>query len=221
MRTVIATAVTLAWAATPLAAQSLADMCRKLEDFSVGQWVQYEMTGPTVPGGKAEMRFAIVGAEQAEGKEHYWFELKMEAQQGAFISQFLVPGYPWDQSDVKAAVIKAGDQPAMKMPAQMLAMMRQRGNSQQSVQWAKKCEGAEELGWESVTVPAGTYRALHLRATDDGGELWVSEESPFGMIKWVGKEGDQMVMTKHGEDAASSITETPQEMPGMGMPPPE
>lgn len=221
MQRVLAIAVTLACMAPTLAAQTIADMCRKLGDVTVGQWVQYQMTASDIPGGQAEMRFAIVGIERAEGAEHYWFELKMNTSEGDFISQFLVPEYPWDQDEIKAAVIKAGNQPAMKLPAQMLTMMQQRGNNNQAVEWSKKCEAAEEVGWESITVPVGTMRTLHLRATDKSGEMWVTDALPFGMVKWVGTKGEEMVMTAHGKDAKSSITETPQEMPGMGMPPPE
>ncbi len=222
MRMVLATAVTLACVAPlPLAAQSVADLCRSLgRDFAVGQWVQYEMTASQIPDGRAELRFAIVGTEPAAGGEHYWFELMMNSSQGTYISQFLVPGFPYELGDVQAVVMKMGDQPAMKMPKEMLGMMRQMGNQNQAMEITKKCDDAEEVGWESVTVPAGTLRALHLKVKDGSGELWVTDELPFGMVKWVGTEGEQMALKDHGKDAESSITETPQEMPGMPMRPP-
>ena len=37
------------------------------------------------------------------------------------------------------------------------------------------------------------------------------------MVKTVGKD-DEMALAKVGDGAKSSITETPQEMPGMGEP---
>ncbi len=215
MRKVLAAALTVA-TITPvsLQAQSVADLCQALGKVTVGQWVQYEMKADQIPGGKADMRFAIVGTEQTAGSDHYWFEIKMNTTQGAFISQLLVPGYPYETSDVKGMIMKMGDQPAMKMPPQMLNMM-QRQNNNQAMELAQKCEGAEELGWESVTVPAGTMRALHLRATDNSGEMWVTDAFPFGMVKWVGNKGEELVLLGHGKDATSSITETPKEMPGM------
>lgn len=219
MRLVLGTAITLLCTAPlPLTAQSAADLCRNLgKDFTVGQWVQYQMTAPEIPGGEAELRFAIVGKEQ----DHYWFELSMNTGMGPFISQFLVPGYPYERAEIKAAVIKAGDQPAMKVPIQMLNMMQRQGGNNQAMEMAKKCGDAEELGWESVTVPAGSFRTLHLKAPDGSGELWVTDQLPFGMVKWSGTKGEQMALMGHGKDAKSSITETPQEMPGMGMPPPQ
>ncbi len=223
MRTIIATALTLAWAAPlPLGAQSAMELCQKLgENFTVGQWVQYKMTAADIPGGEAELRFAIVGTEQAVGKKHFWFELSMNTSMGLYISQFLVPGYPYEEQEIQAVVMKMGDQPAMKLPAQMLNMMQRQGDQNQAMKMAKQCDQAEELGWERVTVPEGSHRALHLRAPDNGGEVWVTDGVPFGMVKWMGTKGEQMVLVGHGADAKSSITETPQEMPGMGMPPPE
>ncbi|PYP08647.1 MAG: hypothetical protein DMD56_12245, partial [Gemmatimonadetes bacterium] len=82
--------------------------------------------------------------------------------------------------------------------------------------WAGRCSGAHVVGWESVTVPAGTFRALHV-TTDDGGEVWASREVPFGLVKTHGKQGD-LALTGRGTDAKSSITETPLEMPALPMP---
>lgn len=221
MRTVMA-AVTLA-CVTPLTltAQSAAAICQSLgKDFTVGQWVQYQMTGSQIPGGSAELQFAIVGTEEVAGQEHYWFELKMNSSQGTYVSQFLVPAFPYEPKDIQAVVMKMGDQPAMKMPKEMLGMMQQMGNQNQVMDITKRCDDVEELGWESVTVPAGTHRALHLKVNDGSGELWVTNELPFGMVKWVGTKGEEMALKDHGKGAESSITETPQEMPGMPMRPP-
>lgn len=221
MRKLLIACATLVFSTpVPVVAQSVADLCRDLQQFKVGQWVQLEMTGGEIPGGKAQMRLAIVGEEQAVGKEHYWLELKMNTNQGAFISQFLIPGYPYEQQDIQAMVMKMGDQPAVKMPTQMMGMMQRQGNQNKAMELAKECGGAQEIGWETVTVPAGAIHALHLKATDGSGEMWVTNAFPFGMVKWVGTKGEQMVLLGHGTDAKSSITETPMEMPGMGMRPP-
>jgi hypothetical protein len=74
------------------------------------------------------------------------------------------------------------------------------------------------IGEESVTVPAGTFHTIHYRNTDSGNEVWVSTSIPFGMVKNHMARGGDIVLTGMGTDAKSQITETPQEMPGMGMP---
>jgi len=48
----------------------------------------------------------------------------------------------------------------------------------------------------------------------------VARDVLFGIVKVRPKDGGEMVLTGHGMDAKSSITEKPQEMPGMMMPKP-
>jgi hypothetical protein len=221
MRTLLALAAVVA-GATPLAGQSLKDLCDRLTQITVGQWAEYEMTGQQ---GTMQIRFAIVGTESVDGKDHYWQELKLNSQQGPVITQALVPGFPYDQQDVQAMVMKMGDQPAMKMPKSMMGMMQsmmQRAGPNPGAtarEALKKCETAEVIGPETIEVPAGRLETVHFRITDAGqsGEGWVSADVPFGLVKmtWAAEGGGQMVLRGHGKDAKSSITETPREMPGM------
>src|SRR5713226_5603033 len=117
----------------------------------------------------------------------------------------------------RALVFKVGPQPAMRISGEMAGMMgKQGGQNASAFDWAGKCSGAHVVGWESVTVPAGTFRALHL-TTEDGGDVWASRDVPFGLVKTHGKQGD-LALTGRGADAKSSIAEKPMEMPGMAMP---
>jgi hypothetical protein len=76
----------------------------------------------------------------------------------------------------------------------------------------QKCkEGAiVVVGWETVTVPGGSFRALHFRDEDDEG--WMSADLGFPLVRFVSKKNGTMELTGHGSDATSSITETPQVM---------
>jgi hypothetical protein len=107
------------------------------------------------------------------------------------------------------------------MSDQILQMMRSQIPDNPSMQAATRCGEGEVIGWEEVTVPAGTFRALHLRPAPEDGtqtDVWASPDVPFGMVRVImtGTEGSEIVLVGHGTDATSSITETPQEMPGMG-----
>jgi hypothetical protein len=220
MRTLLALAA-LATSVSPLAGQSLAELCRGLADrIAVGQWAEYRMTGQQ---GTMQIRFAVVGKETVAGKEHLWFELKMNSDQGAIVTQALVPGFPYDQENVQSMVMKMGDQPAMKLPKSMLSMAQgmQRGPNPGAgaASALKKCESAEVIGHETIEVPAGRIETTHFRTTEAGqkGDGWVSAAVPFGLVKMtfdVNGSGE-MVLLAHGKDAKSSITETPREMPGM------
>jgi hypothetical protein len=185
--------------AGPAAAQSAAELCTQLSNVTVGQWAEYRMTVPQMGNDPVQMRMAVVGTEAVNGKAHHWHELKMAGRQGTMIIQVLVPGYPYEVSDIAGMVMKAGDQPAMRMPDQMIGMMAQ-------------CDGATVVGNERVTVPAGAFETVHLRAGEGGTDVWVARDMPFGVIQMRAANGESMVLLGHGTDATSSITETPQEM---------
>jgi hypothetical protein len=77
------------------------------------------------------------------------------------------------------------------------------------------CEGVSLAGKESVTVPAGTFKALRYHNDKYESDTWVVPTRPFFMIKSKGKDVE-MSLVSSGDGAKSSITETPQEMPGLG-----
>jgi hypothetical protein len=212
IRTALA-AVSLTLIPTLLASQSEVDPCTAIKDVVVGQWAEYQMSSPQLKG-PADMRMAIVGSEAAGGRDHYWYEMKLASTEGAMIMQWLVPSYPFEASEIKALVMKSGNEPAVKMPAQMIGMMGRAMPPDITAQSAKECAAAQQMGKESVTVPAGTFNALHFRTNE--GDAWVSTDVPFGLLKFTGSDGTEAVLTGHGGDAKSSITETPREMPGMG-----
>ena len=73
------------------------------------------------------------------------------------------------------------------------------------------------LGSESVQVPAGTFETHHLRPVDEElgpGEVWVSTEVPFGLVKGEGPDGS-LILIESGSGATSTITENPQDIPGI------
>jgi len=223
MRTRIAWIVGLGcWLAFawPAAAEDLSAMCDEVLDVKVGQWAEYRMTGAEA-NGPSRMRLAIVGTQQVAGKPAYWIEMQMAGGPGSMTTQVLAGGYPYRADQIHEMVVKMGGQPAMKMPPQSLAMMRSRMGVTPSMGAADSCRKAKVVGWESITVPAGEFRALHLQPADARAQVWAAQKIPFGMVKVVHAEGT-LELTGHGWDAKSSISETPRSLPGMppgmGMP---
>jgi hypothetical protein len=204
--------------ALPLSAQSATEVCEALGGLEVGQWVEYQVSSPQ---GQMTMRQALVGTDTRAGTEYLRLETKMNAPQmgGEMIMQMLITSYPYEQADIQELVLKAPGQPAMIMSEQMMQMMRSQMPDDPSLDVANQCGDADVIGWESLTVAAGTFRALHLRPHEPGeeavGDVWVSTEIPFGLIKAVmpGEDGS-IELLGHGTDATSSITETPTRMPG-------
>lgn len=204
-----------AFAAQVLPAQELAEMCRAASDVKIGQWSSYDVTGKN-PG---QMRLAMVGSERVGDSTFVWFEIGFTSKDPTHsgVMQMLVPGLGANASGIHGFIVKSGNQPAMKMPAQMIGMMSQQaaGNNN-ALDFAKRCASGQAVGWESVTVPAGTIRALHVKS-DNGTDEWAAGDIPFGLVKTHAKDGSEIALIGHGAGAKSSITEAPREMPMPGM----
>ena len=214
MRAVLAALLVVA---PVLGAQELAEMCRQYRRFTPGQWATYSSTGSD----SGVMRFAIVGKEGSGEAARLTYEMQFtnfkRGQPQTTVMQMLVSGLGTLRPQVHSLVMKNGDEPAMKMPDQMIAMMSRQMLSNIAQEVAKSCDQSTVVGWESVTVPAGTFRALHVRSAE-GGDAWVSRDVPFGMVRVRDKRGTTMVLTGRGNDARSAIRETPQEMGGRRRP---
>lgn len=208
-----AIALLVAWAASA-SAGDLSAMCDEVLDVKVGQWAEYRIQGDDADE-STRMRLAIVGSQPVAGRKAYRIEMQLSGGPGRMTTQVLAGGYPYRADQIRELVVKVGDQPAMKMPPQSLAMMRSRMGVTPSMGAADSCRKSKVVGWESITVPAGEFRALHLQPADAKAQVWASEKVPFGVIKLTHAEGS-LELLGHGLDAKSSITETPRAFPGLG-----
>jgi len=200
----------------PARAQELADVCKAVTAATVGQWASFDATGNG--SGTSKLRLAVVGSERAGDSTLYWFEANFAGKDASHsgIVQVLTPNLSTGTAGAHAVIVRAGGYPAMRVSGQTAAMLADRvGYNKLAAEWAARCSMARVVGWESVTVPAGTFRALHVKA-DDGGEAWASPEIPFGLVK-VHDKANELLLTGRGSDAKSSITEKPLEMSLPGM----
>lgn len=218
MRLLSASLLAVALATVPgprAAAQDFADLCRQHRRFTNGQWASYRSTGRGEDSGT--MKFAIVGMQGTGDAARLTYEMAFatvrRGKPESSIIRMEVVGLGTLNPQVFSFVMKAGDRPAMKMPDQMVSMVSRQALANVASEIAKNCDNAHVVGWESVTVPAGTFRALHVR-TDEGGDAWVTRDVPFGMVKVREKNGVTMVLTGRGTGAKTAITETPQDMMG-------
>ena len=202
--------------AAPLAAQEMAELCRAALHITPGQWSSYRYVGGKGDG--TTMRLAIVNTARVSDSTFYWYEMRTvqggKTEQDATIVQMLVAGLGTPKIEIRDLVMKSGTHKAMRYPQMLLHMMAGPIAKGVASETGRRCtsERIEVVGWESVTVPAGTMRALHLKDVESGGDAWFSPQVPFGTVKVVGKDGFVMELTASGHDAKSSITETPQEM---------
>ena len=165
---------------------------------TVGAGAAYEVTssdGKTQP-----IEFALVGKESVNGKDGYWMEWTTSTgRTGQMIMKTLiVPGAT--DAPTRMIMQMASGQP-MEMPTQGRMGAQAKPNTDIR-------EGGQDLGKESVTVPAGTFSCEHYRSKD-GGDVWISSQVPlFGMVKSV-NNGSTMVLTKAITGAKDKITGTP------------
>lgn len=192
-----------------LQAQDRAKLCGAVGNATVGDWAEYEFTD-SASGTSGSLRLAVVNRDGSDS----WYEMKASTDQGEVLVQMLVPGFPFTPEEVTEVIFKAPGQPPMRLPSQMLGMMKDQMSGNPMFDFAENCAAAEDLGKEKISVPAGSFDTFHIRNPADQGEAWISLDIPFGMIK---AESDAtVILTGYGDDAVSSITEEVQTMPGMG-----
>jgi hypothetical protein len=179
----------------------------------VGQWAEYQ--GVMNQKDPYTLRYAVVGAEKREGKPMKWLEFSMVGEKKGqnMVYQVLTPGNPAEMDQAQEIVFKTGDKPAMKLNPMMMKMLQ--GQLGKNSVLGNMCEGVSLAGKESVTVPAGTFKALRYHNDKYGSDAWVVPDQPFVMVKSKGKDFE-MSLVSSGKGAQSSITETPQDMPGLG-----
>jgi hypothetical protein len=170
----------------------------------VGAGAGYEMT--TADGHKSNIEFAVVGKETVNGRDAYWMEWTTNTAGGDVIMKVLT--LPGDTAGTTRAIMQMPGRPPMEMPQQMAGHMNNRSDIHAV---------ADEVGSESVTVPAGTFLCEHYRMKDGSGDTWVSAKvPPFGLIKHQGKDST-MVLIKLISDAKDRIVGTPQPFNPMQM----
>ena len=188
--------------------------------FTVGSWATYNWTGGQTNG--TTLRMAVVGKEVHESTTYYWYEVTIEDPQrpnAKMILQTLVPSLG-SKVGVRAVIMKSGDQPAMKMPPQMVQMVNSMPGTNVTAEIARDCQEMDVVGWEEITVAAGHFRALHMKHPRTAMEVWVQPDLEFAMVKGTLKDGSLLELKAQGNGAKSSITETPRAMTGFPAAPP-
>ena len=164
----------------------------------VGAGSDYEITPSD--GKRISTEFAIVGKESVNGKDAYWMEITTS---GMVMKTLTVVG---DSSVTSRMIMQMPGRPPMELPSQMMRMNGQ-GAAQSPTTDIRST--SEDVGSESVTVPAGTFVCEHYRAKDGSGDTWISPKvSPVGVVKHQGKDST-MVLTKVITDAKDKIIGTP------------
>lgn len=167
----------------------------------VGNGAAYDIQSKN--GDTNSMEVTIVGKEAVNGSDGYWMEMAMSGpkMRGGMIMKFMTVLNGTETHTSRMIMQMGGGQP-MEMPMQMV-------QSRHKDQPVDIRTSAEDVGSETITVPAGTFKCEHYRAKDGSGDTWVAASVyPWGMVKHVGTDST-MVLTKVITDAKDKITGTP------------
>jgi hypothetical protein len=182
--------------------------CRDLESrsFTLGTWMSHDWKGGQMTGSKT--RVAVVGTELQDRVPYYWFELSLDdpARPAAKMTVQLLAGGPGSVSaGIRRAVMKMGTMPPMKVPPETVQMF----NGINVAQIARECRTMQLVAWDDLSVPAGKFRAMHLRDARTSADFWITPGAQSGIVKLIWKDGSTAVLTAQGSDAKSSITGMP------------
>jgi TonB family protein len=180
--------------------------------LAVGQWASFLLYRGSA--GDAEVRLATVATEWHRDTALYWLEVTYRPKKpraSQIIAQVLTPGLPVEPTSIRAVTLQTGTGWVMQVADQTLGMIARRiWEDYPTVETLSSCLTAQVIGWETVTVPGGSFHALHIKGADC--EEWLADSVPFGIVK-LQSAGGQMALIAHGEGAKSSIVETPRQFP--------
>jgi len=215
-RPVIALALALTTPIASLAAQVLADVCRPLEQPVVGSWARYRLHGGAADS--SEVRMALVGREGIADREYVWQESVVTTPTGNAVIQSLVPASPYDPTALQRAIVRPPGQPPVEVPSTALARLQIAGG--EGSVGLDACRQGEVVGWETVTVPAGQVRALHVRYVrgERTADAWLAPGIPFALTRAVitgatPVERVELELLAHGRDATPTMP-----LPGPARP---
>ncbi len=144
-------------AGTPPTAPQTAPDCSEFTTLPpVGSWVEHRGTDPR-SGESGLIRMAIVAEEMRRGNKYLRMETQVQEKTKRIIMQFLMASDPNAPIAVVEGVIKQDNQPAMKVPGEVIGMMQ----GPLMMHAREKCKAMTLVGEETITVPAGTFKVKH------------------------------------------------------------
>jgi len=150
---------------------------------------------------------AVVGTASWNGVAHIWQESIIPTPAGETVIQTLVPAEPYDPSTIRRAIFWTAGRNPVEVPASQLDAMPGRGG--QGAGGLDACRHGEALGWETILVPAGRVRAMHVRYERNGrtADAWLAPGIPFALVRSLvaGSDSVELVLLGHGRDAIPSI----------------
>jgi hypothetical protein len=119
---------------------------------------------------KGTLEVGVLKKERVNGKDAFWIEYTKRSHGRQWVMKMLVTGDASNSQTLRWIFQMAGH-PPMEMPMETA--------SREFI-----ATSAEDLGRESVSVPAGTFACEHYRVTNGSDDTWLSEKVVlWGIVK--------------------------------------
>jgi hypothetical protein len=167
------------------------------KEYQPGEFTLWRMVGSDEHPDTAYLQRAYMG-KAADGSQWWHVAYIFSGEQGKRDTLTLEGEFSADRSKI---IRMRGQMPGQAQPAEMPVQENTFGYMPPTMLTAQSLAGAT-VGTESVSVPAGTFRARHVRFGDmTGGSLdwWLDDSVPGGMVKYTvgggaGSGGGQSVL---------------------------
>jgi hypothetical protein len=159
------------------------------------------------------MEVDVVGKERVKGKDAFWIEITGGSfGRAKWVMKVLTARDDASQPETLKWIVQAAGHPPIEMPVT-------------TQQQKHDVPSPDDLGRETVAVPAGSFACRHYRLKGRSEETWVSEKVvPWGLVKEQGTRKGRaysMVLLRTVTGAKDKITDTPQPYNPKTMHPPQ
>lgn len=173
----------------------------------VGAGAQYEID--RADGSKTNFEMAVVGKEPVDGKDAYWFETTMDGLTGDITMKVLLV-FDGATSHAAKMVMQLPGRPPVEIPVSAMGGVADPNVQMPGAPTLPAAQDlrdqADDLGGESITVPAGKFTCEHYKAKDGSSEVWLTQNAPpDGLVKTQTKD-QTTVLTKVLTNVQDKIT---------------
>ncbi|MCX7957695.1 MAG: hypothetical protein N3B13_01455 [Deltaproteobacteria bacterium] len=169
-----------------------------------GEWVSYYIYSNKE---KMELKLAITGEENVQGKKALWFETIIRSQELEFIIKRLVTGDPLKPDKVLRQIVKIINKkrpdyaPALELPAE---------SSDKAEDTLKSFPCIDKEG-EKITYKFGkkSLNAFTFKSDKPKSMIIFSKEIPFFGVIRAESDNTRIELTDYGRNASTEITEEP------------
>lgn len=196
---------------------------------AVGAWSEYRIIMADARD-TVNLKLSITGKEKCDTLDCFWFEFQSGEFGGASVVKMLVSGDPNNQDNIKRIIIKRTEGSAIELPADLLHRPAPpRPEAEEPVKEGEKAEPASKepemtnIGTETITLPAGKLKCIHMQAKEgeQTTDVWTNETVPFfGLAKSTDSKTTLELTGFGATGAKTAITEEPEKMPAPPPPPP-